>query len=75
MAYGNRESNYKRNANNAKKADIILEVDREISAKVDAVSAKMDMNNQKLEAALSRLGQGGSGADTGDWEEASDSWL
>lgn len=57
MAYGNRESNYKRNANNAKKADIILETDREISAKVDAISARLELNNKRMEAALTKLGQ------------------
>ena len=57
MAYNNRESDYKRNASNAKKADLILEMDREISAKVDAISARLDLNNERLEAALARLGQ------------------
>ena len=52
MSNGNRDENYNQNANAPKKADIILQIDREISQKVDNLSASVQNNNQKLEAAI-----------------------
>lgn len=55
MTYGKSESNYKRNAKNAKKADLILEIDNEISGKIDAVSESIRASSAKIDGALAKL--------------------
>ncbi len=55
MAYGSYESSYKRSAKTAKKADIIIENNKEIVRKIDELSARLQENAGKLEDALGRL--------------------
>ena len=69
MAFGNRENSYKLNGQNAEKADVILEVNSQMSAKIDSLIAKVNKNNAELERALSKLGKGGRGADSSQLEK------
>ena len=62
MAGADRESEYKRSARNAKKADIIIGIDREISAKVDQLSNDLKNCNAKIDSAVAKLNQSRDGA-------------
>lgn len=48
MAYGKSEINYKRNKNNAKKADIILETENEILEKLTALSDDIKKTGERI---------------------------
>lgn len=57
---GKSEPNYKRNANNAKKADVILETDNEILGRVEKLSFEIQKTNEKLDV-IARGAAGASG--------------
>lgn len=69
MAFGKREDSYKLNGQNVQKADVILEVNSQMSAKIDALTAKVNKNSAEMEKALSKLGKGGRGANSSQIEK------
>lgn len=63
MAFGNRDNSYKLNGKNAQKADIILDVNSKMSAKIDALTAKVNKNSADLNKVLAAVGNGNLGAE------------
>ena len=61
MASADRESNYTRSKRNAKKADIIIDIDREISAKVDFLSSELQKCNAKIDNAVAHINKSNAG--------------
>lgn len=71
MARTDRESDYKRNERNVKKADIIIDLDKEISAKVDDLYGELRKTNAKIDALLGER-TGKDGTDGGSYASLHD---
>lgn len=63
MAFGNRDNSYKLNGKSAQKADVILDINSKMSAKIDALTAKVNNNCADLDKVLTALGKSGQSAE------------